>query len=680
MTSANDPTDHALPIPAIPPRWPQIGRYRVLERIGRGGYGEVYRARREDDQQVVALKILRPNTEQEEEMRRRFQVEAHLAMAVDDPQVVAYLDLGQESGWHFLAMELVDGGDAAELPFRHGNRVPQDQILRIGADAARGLGALHRRGLLHRDVKPSNLFLTREGGCKVGDLGLVIQLGDGTSITLAGNVVGTPEYIAPEQARDDPALDHRADLFSLASSLYFLSTGRSPFQAATIWATLARLMSEPFPDPRILRPELSPMLAAVILCAGDKDPARRYVDAQAMAEDLAAVAAGRPPQAGLQPIRGTRIPTCELLVDGPRILLVDDDPLIRRIHASRLRIDGFQVDVAADAPAALAAAAAAAPAAVVLDLKLGEGDGLVVLERLRQHPQHRATPVLVFSNAFDEAHLARAHAAGVNAILSKAEVTPKALGQRLKQLLEPTAERTGAALAQGRSGPVPVAELLSVGTQVLVRIARLVSALGAGDATAQHQALTEITAAAAGLSAMAGAAGAVGTALLADATAELARQLQSRPGRVTASSRHTLAQALAGLQRLLVAGITDWSPQPALVVDDDPASLRLASAALAKVRIDSLTEFDPRAAARLAATRPIGLLVTDVLMDGCNGPELVRLARASPGNARVPVIYVTSLADFARQLPSDGMPDDVIAKPYLVMELAVKALVHQVCR
>jgi serine/threonine protein kinase len=336
-----------------------LGRYRIGQRIGRGGYAEVYRATRQEDGVEVALKVLLPRVDGGyQRSYDRMLIEGHLGLDLDHTNLVRYLEVGEEQGVLCLAMELVTGGDAERLPDQHGGRVPAGRIVEIGRDAARGLQAMHDHGLLHRDIKPANLLLDALGRCKIGDFGLLRPMEDLSRVTLDGNVVGTPAYLAPEQARRDHAADPRSDVYSLGATLHYLAVGRPPHDEPSIWATLSSLLTEPFPDPRQLRPDLPEDLARIIMTAGAKDPARRYQSAAGLADALDAFLSGSPlPQVLLE-----RTPSVSAASSsGPAVLLVDDDPLVRRLYAGRLKLDGFRVESAASLDEALVAAARPPP-------------------------------------------------------------------------------------------------------------------------------------------------------------------------------------------------------------------------------------------------------------------------------------------------------------------------------
>ncbi len=652
-----------------------LGRYRMGRLLGRGGYADVYQAVRIADGLPVALKILTPLPDgSNQRSRDRMLVEGHLALDLQHPNLVRYLDVGEDAGILCLVMELVDGGDAERLPRLHHGRVPAGIIARIGRDAARGLQALHDRDLLHRDVKPANLLLDAQGNCKVGDFGLLRPLEDAGSMTIDGNVVGTPAYIAPEQARSTRGSDHRADIYGLGASLHHLATGHPPHDHSNIWATLTSLVSDPFPDPRLLREDLPDDLARIIMKAGDKDPDKRYPNANAMADDLAGFLAGTPlPQRTSQRIKRSGVGA------GPTVLLVDDDPLVRRLYAGRLKLDGFHLETAATLAEALAAARRHPPAAVVLDLvldpHLDQEDGASVLSRLRLLPGLAAVPVLVFSNALDgDARLQQVRELGVIRVLAKAATSPRELSTLLQELL-------------GFQAPVQVtndrqaaADLDGVALIALAHLQTLLPGLG-GSAPAESQAgiLRGIAQTARGLSAAAAACGRLAMAAAAEVTEHLVRRLDDAAEPITPSLHRTLGQAVDCLQSLALSprqpGQPVWKPGKILVVDDDPLASRYATKALTKANLPVVTAHHPADALVLLADHDFALLICDASLPDMSGEELVRRFRSHSRHRNLPIIFVTTNAGTAHRL-ADGSEADAISKPYLMAELAVKALVH----
>jgi serine/threonine protein kinase len=283
-----------------PPQQPgelgRLGEFRVLRLLGQGGMGVVFAAEDSRLGRQVALKVLRPERARGADSVKRFLREARAMAQLGHENVVSVYRTGEVNGVVYLAMELLHG-ETLEARIERGP-LPLPLVLHIGREAALGLGAAHDGGLIHRDVKPDNIFLQRLGdgpgaGCRVKllDFGLARALQGEQSLTHPGTVVGTPAYLAPEQADGQPT-DARADLFSLGVVLYRLCTGRLPFQGPTLLATLkAVAVSEPAPVRR-LAPAVPPALAALIERLLRKDPAGRPASARVVVEALAAIERG----------------------------------------------------------------------------------------------------------------------------------------------------------------------------------------------------------------------------------------------------------------------------------------------------------------------------------------------------------------------------------------------------
>jgi eukaryotic-like serine/threonine-protein kinase len=268
-----------------------LSHYRVEERLGAGGMGEVYRARDLKLDRDVALKVLPQGALADEAARSRFRKEAHALSRLSHPHVATLLDFDSEDGTDFLVMELVTGPSLDET-LRQGPLSEKD-VLRLGAQLARGLQAAHDQGVVHRDLKPSNLALTPDGLLKILDFGLARLLhppranpGHTTATETAdGGVVGSPPYMAPEQLLGKPS-DVRSDLYSAGAVLYELATGSRPFGSRSGVALTDAILHEPPPPPRGAHPALSAGLEAVILKALDKDPDLRCQTAKDLLVDL----------------------------------------------------------------------------------------------------------------------------------------------------------------------------------------------------------------------------------------------------------------------------------------------------------------------------------------------------------------------------------------------------------
>jgi serine/threonine protein kinase len=257
--------------PANPEHLGRLGPYDVLEVLGRGGMGVVLKAFDPALRRMVAIKVLAPQWASHAEARQRFEREARAAAQVRHDNVVAIHAVEEADGLPYLVMEYVPGVSLQQRLDRDGP-LEVEEVLRIGAQAAAGLAAAHDRGLVHRDVKPANILLDAAGNVRLTDFGLARAVDD-TTLTQTGVIAGTPQYMAPEQARGDK-VDDRADLFSLGSVLYAMCTGRPPFRAPTTVAVLKRVCDEKARDVRDLNPDVPGWLAEII----DKLHAKRRRD------------------------------------------------------------------------------------------------------------------------------------------------------------------------------------------------------------------------------------------------------------------------------------------------------------------------------------------------------------------------------------------------------------------
>jgi serine/threonine protein kinase/TolB-like protein len=232
-----------LEAPTQPGELGRLGSYRILKVLGEGGMGVVFEAEDTQLRRRVALKVLRPHLAANSTARKRFLREARAVAALAHDNVVAVYEVGEACGIPFLAMQHL-AGETLEARLRREGALPVAEITRIGRELAQGLSAAHAHGLLHRDVKPANVWLesSMDGRVKLLDFGLA-WVADDDPLTDHGTVVGTPAYMAPEQARGEPA-DVRADLFSLGSVLYAMCTGQAPFQGASNFATLEKVRTE----------------------------------------------------------------------------------------------------------------------------------------------------------------------------------------------------------------------------------------------------------------------------------------------------------------------------------------------------------------------------------------------------------------------------------------------------
>jgi eukaryotic-like serine/threonine-protein kinase len=264
--------------PLSPGELGRLGDYRVLNLLDQGGMGLVFLAEDLRLGRRVALKVMKPTVAANEECRLRFLREARAAAAVEDDHIVPIYQVGEEIGIPYLAMPLLKG-ETLRQRLRRG-RLSVPELLRLGRQVAQGLAAAHAHGLIHRDIKPDNVWLEAgpENRVKILDFGLALLSREQGHLTQSGLVVGTPAYMAPEQARGQP-LDARADLFSFGCLLYEAATGKSPFAKKDMMATLSSLAIDAPDEPRTLNPELPPALVEFMGRLLEKDPARRLSSA-----------------------------------------------------------------------------------------------------------------------------------------------------------------------------------------------------------------------------------------------------------------------------------------------------------------------------------------------------------------------------------------------------------------
>lgn len=259
------------PAPAMPE---SIGGYRLKRPLGGGGMGTVYEAEEIAGGRAVAIKLIRPEFAQSEETVERFRREGRLASTILHPRCVFVIAADEEAGRPYIVMELMPGTTLHDLVEKEGPLPPRQAVARI-LDVIEGLQEAHRCGVIHRDVKPSNCFLDADGRVKVGDFGLAKAFVSSEELTRTGGFLGTILYAAPEQIRNDQ-VNHLADVYSVCATLYYLLTGRAPFQDLDPAAALARAVTDPPPPPRDFRPDIPCTLEEIILRGLNRNRRQRW--------------------------------------------------------------------------------------------------------------------------------------------------------------------------------------------------------------------------------------------------------------------------------------------------------------------------------------------------------------------------------------------------------------------
>lgn len=295
---AGAPQDHT-PLPPAAPGGTDLsgttlGGYQLVRKVAEGGMGQVYEAIQTKLARRVALKVLTERLASRREFLQRFEREARAAAALNHPNVVQVYDFGEVEGRPYLVMEFVEGEDLADYVGRNGKLSIPEGLAAI-EQAVRALKAAHAKSIIHRDIKPANLMLTTDGCVKVSDMGLAKILTDDSDVTATGIGIGSPHFLAPEQADDASRVDHRADMYALGITLLYLLTGRRPYEGASAFSVVLAHAQKPLPSGADLGTDLPPEIDAFIQRLAAKDPDDRYPDYDALLADLERVKAGFAP-------------------------------------------------------------------------------------------------------------------------------------------------------------------------------------------------------------------------------------------------------------------------------------------------------------------------------------------------------------------------------------------------
>jgi serine/threonine-protein kinase len=379
----------------------EVAGYRVDGVLGRGGMGVVYRAEHVHLGRQVALKLLAPGLGGDRSFRERFVRESRMAASLDHPNVVTVFDAGEADGLLYIAMQSIKGIDLGAR-LRDDGALPLADVAAVADQVGSALDAAHTAGLVHRDVKPANILL-QNGHCFLTDFGLTKRLASTTALTVQTDIVGTPDYLAPEQI-DGTKIDGRSDQYALGCVLYHCLSGSAPFEGDSDIAVIQAHLSEDAADLTKLRTEIPPAVDDVLRRAMAKDPAERYPTMSDMSADLQSALgiASRSPK--------PRIPVGSVIVG------VADHGTRAVIRAAIGRGPVELVDVE-DTQGLLALAAASQPSLILLEIGLPGDPATYVCRRLRSSGGAASTPVIALAERGRDEQWRAALEAGADDVL-----------------------------------------------------------------------------------------------------------------------------------------------------------------------------------------------------------------------------------------------------------------------
>jgi len=390
-----------------------VGAYQLLDRIGRGGMATVYRAYHPALDREVAIKILPDFFAEDPEYRARFQHEARAVARLKHVNILDVFDFGQEDGVPYIVTELIEGGTLAD---QLGAPMPLEDALAILEPLARALDHAHSRGVLHRDIKPSNVLMRKDGTPVLADFGLSKMAGATRRLTATGSVMGTADYMSPEQAADD-AVTAASDRYSFAVLAYEMFTGRVPFQSESTAAVLVAHITRPVPPPHELRGELLAHVEAVLRRGLAKHPNDRYPTASSFVAALRPAAwigqREAPADSPSEPVRTHASPRT------PVVLVVDDGAANRELIKACLSEVDCEVRTAEDGYTALRMIKESPPDLVLLDVQMPGIDGFEVCERIKSQVNGSLLPVVMITALNETPDRVRALATGADDYMSK---------------------------------------------------------------------------------------------------------------------------------------------------------------------------------------------------------------------------------------------------------------------
>ncbi|MGH7144812.1 MAG: serine/threonine protein kinase [Planctomycetota bacterium] len=270
----------------------RIGNYEIVGKLGDGGLGTVYKAYQLSMGRPVALKVLHKKWDKDDEFKKRFLLEAKLAGRLSHGNLIQVFDVGKDRGQYYFSMEFIDG-ETVEAKIDREGPLPVPEALDITIQVLRAIAHLKRHNVVHRDIKPGNIMLTKSGQVKLGDFGFVLTHLD-QYIANEGEVLGTPDYIAPEVAMGEQNIDWRSDQYSLGCSLYHMVVGKPPFEGTGSSVMRQHIRAE-LPDPRSINPDVPDKVVHILERMLAKSPGDRYQEPEELFQDLELVKMGQNP-------------------------------------------------------------------------------------------------------------------------------------------------------------------------------------------------------------------------------------------------------------------------------------------------------------------------------------------------------------------------------------------------
>ncbi|MHC4917646.1 MAG: serine/threonine-protein kinase [Planctomycetota bacterium] len=292
-----------------------IKGYELIRKLGEGGMGGVFLARQESSGRRVALKVLRRELARDEGYVTRLAREAKLASELDHPNIIRAFETGESNGHHYLVMDYVDGRSLSEGLKTRGS-LKEREALDVVLQVARALAYAHSEGVVHRDIKPDNIIIGRDGSAKLADLGLAKQVDSQSGLTQTGTTLGTPDYMSPEQARGEKRIDIRSDIYSLGATLYHLVTGRSPFEGPSPGVVIAKRLTEIPPAPSEVNPTVSADCDGLTRRMIALRPEDRHQTPQELVVEIERILAAAPRAAGGAEAGGVRLSPAADTADG----------------------------------------------------------------------------------------------------------------------------------------------------------------------------------------------------------------------------------------------------------------------------------------------------------------------------------------------------------------------------